>query len=417
MGTASRRKACAWRATGAATCRPCGPTRRPSTVPSSTSWPTRSTRCHAAAPSPCAWGGARPRRSRERGRAAAGWPSRSRTPAWASSRRTWIASSIRSSPPRRAGPASGSRSPRRSSRTTGAPSTSAARPVRARSSASSCRSCRTRRWTWDMTTASDDVEALRRDLDDTRERVAALERELAEARPLESLGRLTVSIAHDFRNVMAAIAGQNQLLLDGVPADGPTRRRAEAIRKATGWGERLARVLLAAGRPQPPGPAVADLNAVVLAIVRTLQPLLGEDIEVRTELEPRVGAVALGAAALEQIAMNLILNARDRVHGAGGPRQRRRSRVVRAAARRGHGHRHGRGDARARLRAVLHDEGGRQGHGARALDRPRRRHAPRRSGGDREHARPRRDVHGDAAARRRRGRPHRPRGGGGGGGP
>ena len=97
-----------------------------------------------------------------------------------------------------------------------------------------------------MTTASDDIGALRRDLDDACARIAALERELAEARPLESLGRMSVSIAHDFRNVMAAIAGQNQLLLEGVPADSQTRRRAEAIRKATGWGERLARELLAA---------------------------------------------------------------------------------------------------------------------------------------------------------------------------
>ena len=168
-----------------------------------------------------------------------------------------------------------------------------------------------------MTTASDDIGALRRDLDDARARIAALERELAEARPLESLGRMSVSIAHDFRNVMAAIAGQNQLLLEGVPADSQTRRRAEAIRKATGWGERLARELLAAGRPQPPEPAVADLNAVVLGLVRTLQPLLGEDIEVRTELEPKVGAVALGPAALEQIAMNLILNARDAMPSGG----------------------------------------------------------------------------------------------------
>jgi len=102
-----------------------------------------------------------------------------------------------------------------------------------------------------------------------------------------------------------------------VPADSQTRRRAEAIRKATGWGERLARELLAAGRPQPPEPAVADLNAVVLGLVRTLQPLLGEDIEVRTELEPKVGAVALGPAALEQIAMNLILNARDAMPSGG----------------------------------------------------------------------------------------------------
>ncbi len=168
-----------------------------------------------------------------------------------------------------------------------------------------------------MTTASAELVALRRELDETRARVAALERELEEARQLESLGRLTVSIAHDFRNVMAAIGGQNELLLDRLAPDSPMRRRAEAIRKATGWGERLTRELLAAGRPQPPGPPIADLNAVVAAVVRTLQPLLGEEVEVVTELDPAAGAVAVGAAALEQVAMNLILNARDAMPSGG----------------------------------------------------------------------------------------------------
>lgn len=168
-----------------------------------------------------------------------------------------------------------------------------------------------------MTIASAEIVALRRELDDARARLAVLERELAEARQLESLGRLTVSIAHDFRNVMAAIGGQNELLLDGLEPDNPMRRRGEAIRKATSWGERLTRELLAAGRPQPPGPAIADLNAVVTGVVRTLQPLLGDEIEVTTDLDPGVGAVAVGAAALEQVAMNLILNARDAMPSGG----------------------------------------------------------------------------------------------------
>jgi hypothetical protein len=168
-----------------------------------------------------------------------------------------------------------------------------------------------------MTTASGDVHALRRDLDDARDRIAALERELAEARQLESLGRLTVGIAHDFRNVIAAVAGQNELLLDGLAADSPSRRRAEAIRKAASWGERLTRELVAAGRPHPAGPAAADLNAVVAGVVRTLGPLLGDDVEVTTELDPAAGTVAVGTAALEQVTTNLIFNARDAMPSGG----------------------------------------------------------------------------------------------------
>src|SRR2546430_3693381 len=121
-------------------------------------------RCPAAAASHCAWAGARASCSEGRGRAGGAWPSRWRTPAWVSRRRTWIASSIRSSPPRRAGQGSGSRSPRRSSRTTAAPSTSAACRARARSSGSSCRSCGRWRWTRDMMTASDDAVPGRREL-------------------------------------------------------------------------------------------------------------------------------------------------------------------------------------------------------------------------------------------------------------
>jgi len=99
-----------------------------------------------------------------------------------------------------------------------------------------------------MMTASDDAAPRRRELEDTRTQIAELERELAETRSLVSLGRLTLSIAHDFRNVMAVITGQSELVLESVSADGPLRRRLQAIRKATGWGERLTRELLAAGR-------------------------------------------------------------------------------------------------------------------------------------------------------------------------
>jgi nitrogen-specific signal transduction histidine kinase len=169
----------------------------------------------------------------------------------------------------------------------------------------------------DMTTGGDDAAALHRRLGEARGRIDALEHELAQTRRLESLGRLTLGVAHDLRNVMAAIAAQTALLLDALPAESAVRSRAEAIRRATGWGERLTRELLAAGRPQPMTPAVAELNSVVLSVLRTLAPLLGENVEVRTELEPRVGVVALAAASLEQIAMNLILNARDAMPGGG----------------------------------------------------------------------------------------------------
>lgn len=157
---------------------------------------------------------------------------------------------------------------------------------------------------------------LPRELADARARIAQLEAELAEERRLSSLARLTGSVVHDFGNVLAAIAGYNDLMLRAIPGGSPLRRGAESIQKAVQWGHRLAEQLLARDRARPERPA-ADLNAVVAGVVRTLGPLLGERIDVQLQLDPAVGAVALTAAALEQVTMNLVLNARDAMPSGG----------------------------------------------------------------------------------------------------
>jgi two-component system cell cycle sensor histidine kinase/response regulator CckA len=82
------------------------------------------------------------------------------------------------------------------------------------------------------------------------------------------------------------------------------------------WGQRLAEQLLASDRAQP-APTTADLNAVVTGVVRTLAPLLGDRIQVQLQLDPEVGVVGVGAAALEQVTMNLVLNARDAMPAGG----------------------------------------------------------------------------------------------------
>lgn len=133
---------------------------------------------------------------------------------------------------------------------------------------------------------------------------------------MSALGRLTGSVAHDFGNVLAAIAGYNDLMLRSIPGRSPLRRGAESIQKAVQWGHRLAGQLVASGRAHPEPPA-ADLNAVVAGVVRTLGPILGEHIDVELQLDPDAGAVGLTAAALEQVTMNLILNARDAMSTGG----------------------------------------------------------------------------------------------------
>src|SRR5262245_54024939 len=316
MAIVSKRRMSASCGSGCGTCPSSGPTRTRCIAPSSISWPTPSTRCHGEARSRCVSAGARPRPSPPRAPARGAWPSRSRTPVPALRRPTSTACSTRSFPPKKAARGSASPSRRRSSRITAAPSTSATTRARARSSVSCCRSCRTCHWTRDMTIDSGDAAALRRGLEDAHARIAALEREIAAARGLESLGRRTLGIAHDLRNVMAAIGAQTELLLGVVPAETPQRRRVEAIRRASDWGARLAHGLLAAGRPPSTPNEVTDLNTVVSGVVRTLAPSFG-NIDVQTQLEPRIGTIAAGAAALEQIAMNLILNARDAMPGGG----------------------------------------------------------------------------------------------------
>ena len=109
----------------------------------------------------------------------------------------------------------------------------------------------------DMTTGWADAAALRRDLDDARGRIAALERELIQARRSDP-PRITESAARDVATVMATIASETARLLAGLPADSEPRRHAEAISRATCWGERLARELLAAGRPKPAPISIAD---------------------------------------------------------------------------------------------------------------------------------------------------------------
>lgn len=133
---------------------------------------------------------------------------------------------------------------------------------------------------------------------------------------MSALARLTSSVVHDFGNVLAAIAGYNDLMLRALPGGGPLRRGAESIQKAVQWGHRLAEQLLTTDRAQPAAPA-ADLNAVVAGVVRTLGPLLGAHVEVELRLDPAVSGVALTAAALEQVTMNLVLNARDAMPSGG----------------------------------------------------------------------------------------------------
>jgi len=140
---------------------------------------------------------------------------------------------------------------------------------------------------------------------------------LQQAARLESLGRLAAGVAHDFNNLLTAILGYADLLLDGLPTLSPLRPDLEEIRKAANRAGALTRQLLAFSRKQVLEMRVLDLNELVADMDKMLRRLLGEDIDVLTKLDPALGAVRADAGQLEQVIVNLAVNARDAMPDGG----------------------------------------------------------------------------------------------------
>ncbi len=138
-----------------------------------------------------------------------------------------------------------------------------------------------------------------------------LEEQFRQAQKMEAVGRLAGGIAHDFNNILTAILGSASLLLEDLPVDDPRRREAEEIAQAAQRAAALTQQLLAFSRKQVLQPVALDLNAVVANMDKMLRRVLGEDIEVRTALGRDLGAVEADPGQLEQIIMNLAVNARD----------------------------------------------------------------------------------------------------------
>jgi len=136
-----------------------------------------------------------------------------------------------------------------------------------------------------------------------------LESQLLQSQKLEAVGRLAGGVAHDFNNLLGVIMGHAELLLPAV--SGEQREEIEQILEAAQRAARLTRQLLAFSRRQIVDPRVLDLNALVAEMERMLRRLLGEDVELVIERGSPAAPVKADRGQLEQVLMNLVVNARD----------------------------------------------------------------------------------------------------------
>lgn len=148
---------------------------------------------------------------------------------------------------------------------------------------------------------------LRRNLEELRSTQA----QLLQAQKLESIGQLAGGVAHDFNNILTVILGHAQLALAQVTPDEPLYRDLSAIEQASQRAAKLTRQLLAFSRRQRLEIAGLDLNELIQDFIKLLQRVIGEDIEIQLDLTPALTVVYADGPALEQVLMNLAVNARD----------------------------------------------------------------------------------------------------------
>ncbi len=144
-----------------------------------------------------------------------------------------------------------------------------------------------------------------------------LENDLRQAQKLESVGRLAGGVAHDFNNLLTVINGYTEVILGGLAQEDPLRTSAREVQKAGERAAGLTRQLLAFSRKQVIEPRLLDINAVVNDAGLMLRRLIGEDIEVVTALDPHLGLTMADPNQIQQVIVNLVVNAREAMPGGG----------------------------------------------------------------------------------------------------
>ncbi len=153
----------------------------------------------------------------------------------------------------------------------------------------------------------DSFEIFMEDVTETR----TLELQLRQAQKMEAIGRLAGGIAHDFNNLLMVISGYAEFLLERLGPDPRLRGPAQEISNATQRATSLTRQLLAFSRKQMLAPKVLDLNEVVAENLKMLTRMIGEDIDLVMVPGAGLGAVRADPGQIDQVIMNLAVNARD----------------------------------------------------------------------------------------------------------
>jgi PAS domain S-box-containing protein len=138
-----------------------------------------------------------------------------------------------------------------------------------------------------------------------------LEEQLLHSQKMEAVGRLAGGVAHDFNNLLTVIKGYSELMLNELTEKDPMRGEVEEIRRAAERAASLTRQLLAFSRRQVLEPKVLDLNVIINNMEKLLLRLLGEDVELQVSLNSGLGMVKADPGQIEQVIMNLAVNARD----------------------------------------------------------------------------------------------------------
>jgi signal transduction histidine kinase len=138
-----------------------------------------------------------------------------------------------------------------------------------------------------------------------------LEERLRQAQKMECVGRLAGGVAHDFNNLLTCVVGYAGLLHKRMAGDDPRRRYVDGLLEASEHGSALTRQLLAFSRRQALAPVVASLNDVVTDTERFLRRLIGEDVRLESRLADDLGNVRVDVGQMQQVVMNLAINARD----------------------------------------------------------------------------------------------------------